>query len=50
MWRELCRPHERGILVAISECKQNAEQMMGSRGTEVVEHHYGEMMKLVDRL
>ncbi len=43
-------PTKEGIVAAISECKRNAEQMMGARGTEIVEHHYSEMMKLVDRL
>jgi hypothetical protein len=43
-------PTKDGILTAISECRRNAEQMMGSRGTEIIDHHYSEMMKLVDRL
>lgn len=43
-------PTKEGIVTAISECKRNAEQMMGPRGTEVIDHHYTEMMKLVDRL
>ena len=43
-------PTKGGIQTAISECRKNAEQMMGSRGTEIIEHHYSEMMKLVDRL
>ncbi len=43
-------PSKEGILTAISECKRNAEQMMGPRGAEVIDHHYGEMMKLVDKL
>ncbi len=43
-------PTKEGILVAISECKLNAEQMMGTQGASIIEHHYSEMMKLVDRL
>lgn len=43
-------PTKEGILTAISQCKRNAEQMMGSQGTAIIEHHYTEMMKLVDRL
>ena len=43
-------PTKEGIVEAISECKRNAEQMMGPRGAEVVQHHYSEMMKLVDKL
>jgi len=43
-------PTKEGIVTAIAECKRNAEQMMGSRGTEVIDHHYAEMMKLVNRL
>ncbi len=43
-------PTKEGILAAISECRRNAEQMMGSQGEEIIEHHYSEMMKLVDRL
>lgn len=43
-------PTKEGIVVAISECKRNAEAMMGPRGAEVIDHHYSEMMKLVNRL
>ena len=43
-------PTKDGIMTAISECKRNAEQMMGAGGAEVIEHHYQEMMKLVNRL
>lgn len=43
-------PTKDGIETAISECRRNAEQMMGSKGTEIIEHHYSEMMKLVSRL
>ncbi len=37
-------------MAAISACRQNAEKMMGTRGAEIIDHHYSEMMKLVDRL
>jgi hypothetical protein len=37
-------------MTAISECKRNAEQMMGPQGASIIDHHYSEMMKLVDRL
>ncbi|MDG6901129.1 MAG: hypothetical protein JRM80_04130 [Nitrososphaerota archaeon] len=43
-------PTKEGILTAISQCKANAEQTMGSEGAEIIRHHYSEMMKLVDRL
>ncbi len=43
-------PTKEGILTAISQCKANAEQMMGTGGAEIIDHHYPEMMKLVDRL
>jgi len=43
-------PTKEGIVAAIAECKRNAEQMMGNRGVEVIDHHYAEMMKLVNRL
>lgn len=43
-------PTKEGINTAISECKANAEKMMGSQGAEIIEHHYSEMMKLVNRL
>jgi len=43
-------PTKEGILAAISECKRNAEQMMGTQGAPIIEHHYSEMMKLVTRL
>lgn len=43
-------PTKDGILTAISQCKANAEQMMGSQGAQIIEHHYAEMMKLVSRL
>ena len=43
-------PTKEGITTAISECKRNAEQMMGTQGASIIDHHYSEMMKLVDRL
>lgn len=43
-------PTKEGIVAAISECKSNAEKMMGTQGSVIIEHHYAEMMKLVDRL
>ena len=43
-------PTKIGILTAISQCKSNAENMMGPQGAEIIQHHYAEMMKLVNRL
>jgi hypothetical protein len=43
-------PTKTGILTAINQCKTNAEQMMGPQGAGIINHHYFEMMKLVDRL
>ncbi len=43
-------PTKQGILLAINQCKTNAEAMMGERGAEIIHHHYNEMMKLVTRL
>ena len=43
-------PTKEGIMTAISECKRNAEQMLGPPGADVVNHHYAEMMKLVGKL
>ena len=43
-------PTKQGIVNAIGECKKNAEAMMGPTGREVIDHHYREMMKLVDKL
>jgi hypothetical protein len=43
-------PTKEGILIAIDQCRSNAEQMMGQRGADVIRHHYAEMMKLVSRL
>lgn len=43
-------PTKEGIVAAISECRGNAEKMMGPKGASIIDHHYAEMMKLVDRL
>ena len=43
-------PTKEGIVAAISECKSNAEKMMGAQGAAIIGHHYDEMMKLIDRL
>ena len=43
-------PTKEGILTTISQCKANAEKMMGTQGEGIIEHHYSEMMKMVDRL
>lgn len=43
-------PKKEGIVMAIEECKKNAEAMMGPGGRDIIEHHYNEMMKLVNRL
>ncbi len=43
-------PSKAGILTAIGQCKTNAERMMGPQGAEIIDHHYAEMMKLVDKL
>jgi hypothetical protein len=43
-------PTKEGILSAISQCKSNAEKMMGPQGADIIQHHYDEMMKLVNRL
>jgi len=43
-------PTKEGIVTAIGQCKSNAEKMMGPQGSEIIRHHYDEMMKLVDRL
>ena len=43
-------PTKTGILTAINQCKSNAEKMMGPKGSDIVNHHYDEMMKLVNRL
>jgi len=43
-------PTKTGILTAISQCKINAEKMMGPQEADIINHHYTEMMKLVNRL
>lgn len=43
-------PSKTGIQLAIDQCKGNAERMMGPRGASVIQHHYQEMMKLVNQL
>jgi len=43
-------PTREGIVVAINQCKANAEKMMGPQGAQIIKHHYDEMMKLVTRL
>ena len=43
-------PTKTGILTAINQCKSNAEKMMGPKGADIIDHHYTEMMKLVNRL
>lgn len=43
-------PTKEGIVTAIGECKSNAESMMGPQGASIIQHHYSEMMKLVERL
>jgi hypothetical protein len=43
-------PTKEGILTAMMQCRTNAEKMMGLQGAGIIQHHYDEMMKLVDRL
>ena len=43
-------PTKTGIITAITQCKANAESMMGPTGSEIIKHHYAEMIKLVDKL
>ncbi len=43
-------PTKDGIVAAITQCKANAEAMMGQRGADIIRHHYDEMMKLVTKL
>ena len=43
-------PTKEGILTAMNQCKSNAEKMMGPQGAGVIQHHYDEMTKLVNRL
>jgi hypothetical protein len=44
------QPTKGGILTAMNQCRSNAEKMMGPQGAGIIQHHYDEMMKLVDRL
>jgi len=44
------QPTKQGIVQAIDECKKRAESQMGPRGTDVINHHYEEMIKLVRKL
>ncbi|MFQ5950992.1 MAG: hypothetical protein ACE5KH_02775 [Candidatus Geothermarchaeales archaeon] len=44
------QPTREGIILAIEECKKNATQGFGEAGVPIIDHHYGEMMKLVSRL
>jgi phosphoglycolate phosphatase-like HAD superfamily hydrolase len=43
-------PTKEGILTAMNQCRTNAEKMMGPQGAGIIQHHYDEMVKLVDRL
>ena len=43
-------PTREGILIAINQCRANAERIMGPQGAQIIRHHYDEMMKLVSRL
>jgi hypothetical protein len=43
-------PTKSGIQTAIGQCKTNAEAMMGPSGASIIQHHYAEMIKLVDKL
>ncbi len=43
-------PTKESILLAISQCRTNAEKMMGPQGADIIRHHYDEMMKLVSKL
>lgn len=43
-------PTKAGIQAAIDQCKTNAESMMGPAGSDIIKHHYAEMMKLVNKL
>ncbi len=44
------RPTREGLLLAIETCKNNAEKMMGEKGSSIIRHHYDEMMKLINKL
>src|SRR5207249_9564583 len=43
-------PTKQGILTPMNQCRINAEKIMGPQGAGIIQHHYDEMMKLVDRL
>ena len=43
-------PTKAGILTAIEECKRNAEAMMGPKGADIIQEHYEEMSKLLEKL
>ncbi len=43
-------PTKAGIKTAIDTCKKNAEAFMGPQGSNIIQHHYQEMMKLVEQL
>ncbi len=43
-------PTKLGIKTAIDTCKKNAEALMGPQGANIIQHHYQEMMKLVEKL
>ncbi|MDG6961407.1 MAG: hypothetical protein JRN25_03835 [Nitrososphaerota archaeon] len=43
-------PTKAGIMTAIEECKKNAEDMMGPKGSDIIRDHYEEMMKLLEKL
>jgi len=43
-------PTKAGILTAIDRCRTNARSMMGPAGSSIIDHHYAEMIKLVEKL
>jgi len=43
-------PTKGGILTAMNQCRSNAEKMMGPQGAGIIQHHYDEMMILVNKL
>ncbi len=43
-------PTKVGIKTTIDTCKKNAEALMGPQGGNIIQHHYQEMMKLVEKL
>jgi hypothetical protein len=44
------RPTKSGIMTAIEQCKSNAEAMMEPAGSDVIKHHYSEMLKLIRQM